>query len=177
MPRLFTGLELPAEIAGEIALARGGVPGARWIAPADYHITLRFLGDVDLGVAHDVAETLAEIRRPPLAVRFDGLSWFGGDRPRALVARVRPDPPLIELQAEQERRMRRVGLEPETRKFTPHVTLARLRRVKARAVADYLDSRGALGAEDFIAERFALFSSRDSVGGGPYVVEAAYALA
>ena len=60
MPRLFTGLELPAEIAGEIALARGGVPGARWIEPSDYHITLRFLGDVDLGVAHDVAETLAE---------------------------------------------------------------------------------------------------------------------
>ncbi len=92
MPRLFTGLELPAEIADEIALARGGVPGARWIEPADYHITLRFLGDVDLGLAHDVAETLGEIRRPPLAVRFDGLSWFGGLKPRALVARVRPNP-------------------------------------------------------------------------------------
>ena len=139
MPRLFTGLELPAEIADEIALARGGVPGARWIEPADYHITLRFLGDVDLGLAHDVAETLGEIRRPPLAVRFDGLSWFGGLKPRALVARVRPNPPLIELQAEQERRMRRIGLEPETRKFTPHVTLARLRGVKTRAVADYLE--------------------------------------
>jgi 2'-5' RNA ligase len=177
MPRLFTGLELPAEIASQLALARGGVLGARWIEPTDYHITLRFLGDVDLSVAHDVAETLDDIRRPPVAVRFDGLSWFGGDRPRALVARVRPDPPLIELQADQERRMRRVGLPPETRKFTPHVTLARLRGVKARAVADYLDLRGALAAEEFTAERFVLFSSRDSVGGGPYVVEAAYALA
>lgn len=177
MPRLFTALELPEEIAGQVALARGGVHGARWIEPADYHITLRFLGDVDLGVARDVAETLGEVRGPPIAVRFDGLSWFGGDKPRALVARVRPDPPLIELQAEQERRMRRIGLEPETRKFTPHVTLARLRRVKTRAVADYLDSRGALAAEGFTAERFVLYSSRDSVGGGPYVVEAAYALA
>ncbi len=177
MPRLFTGLELPEAIAAEIALARGGVVGARWMDPADYHITLRFVGDVDRQVAHDIAETLDEIRRPPLAVRFEGLSWFGGDKPRAIVARVRPDPALVELQAEQERRMRRIGLAPETRKFTPHVTLARLRGVGTRAVADYLASRGALAVEGFTAARFVLFSARESVGGGPYVVEAAYPLA
>ena len=108
--------------------------------PADYHVTLRFVGDVDQSVAHDVAETLDEIRRPKIAVRFEGLSWFGGDRPRAIVARIRPDSALVELQAEQERRMRRIGLPPETRKYLPHVTLARLRRVGQRAVADYLDS-------------------------------------
>ena len=71
--------------------------------------------------------------------------------------------------------MRRIGLPPETRKFTPHVTLARVRRVGTRAVADYLASRGALGRR-LPAERFVLFSSRDSAGGGPYVVEAAYPL-
>ena len=81
-----------------------------------------------------------------------------------------PDPALVELQAEHERRLRRIGLEPETRKFTPHVTLARLRGVKPRAVADYLAARGGLAVDGFIAERFVLFSSRDSVGGGPYVV-------
>jgi RNA 2',3'-cyclic 3'-phosphodiesterase len=176
MPRLFTGLELPEAIAAEVALARGGVHGARWMDPADYHVTLRFVGDVDRQVAHDIAETLDEIRRPSLAVRFEALSWFGGDKPRAIVARVRPDPALVELQAEQERRMRRVGLAPETRKFTPHVTLARLRRVGTRAVADYLAARGALMVEDFTAERFVLYSSRESTGGGPYVVEAAYPL-
>jgi 2'-5' RNA ligase len=176
MPRLFTGLELPDAVAAEVALARGGVHGARWMDPADYHITLRFVGDVDRQAAHDIAETLGEIRRPPVAVRFDGLSWFGGDKPRAIVARVRLEPALIELQAEQERRMRRIGLAPETRKFTPHVTLARVRRVGTRAVADYLASRGAFAVEGFTAERFVLFSSRASTGGGPYVVEAAYPL-
>ncbi|RBP15468.1 2'-5' RNA ligase [Roseiarcus fermentans] len=176
MPRLFTGLELPDAVAGAVALARGGVPGARWIGPADYHITLRFVGDVDAGVARDIAETLNEIRRPPVDVRFDGLSWFGGDKPRALVVRVTPDPALVELQAEQERRMRRIGVPPETRNYTPHVTLARLRRVKPRAVAEYLAARGALAVDGFTAARFVLFSSRDSVGGGPYVVEAAYPL-
>ena len=72
--------------------------------------------------------------------------------------------------------MRRLGLAPETRKFTPHVTLARVRRVRTRAIADYLASRGALMVEGFTAERFVLFSSRDGAGGGPYVVEAAYPL-
>jgi 2'-5' RNA ligase len=176
LPRLFTGLELPANIAGQVALARGGVHGARWMEPADYHITLRFVGDVGHDVALDIAEILDEIRRPPVIVRFDGLSWFGGDKPRALVARIRPDPELVELQSEQERRMRRIGLPPETRKYTPHVTLARLRRVRTHAVADYLASRGALMVEGFTAERFVLYSSRESTGGGPYVVEAAYPL-
>jgi len=176
MPRLFTGLELPEAVAGAMALARGGVPGARWIEPDDYHVTLRFVGDVDPGVAHAVAETLDEIRRRSIEVRFDGLSWFGGDKPRAIVARIRPDPALVELQAEQERRMRRLGLPPETRKYTPHVTLARLRSVRTHAVAEYLASRGALAVEGFTAQRFVLFSARESVGGGPYVVEAAYPL-
>ena len=176
MPRLFTGLELPDAVAARVALARGGVVGARWMDPADYHITLRFVGDVDGRAALDIAETLGEIRRSPLTVQFDRLSWFGGDKPRALVALVRPDEPLIELQAEQERRMRRIGLEPETRKFTPHVTIARVRRVGTRAVADYLASRGAFAIEPFTAERFVLYSSRESTGGGPYVVEAAYPL-
>ena len=176
MPRLFTGLELPETIVGQIALARGGVLGARWLETEDYHVTLRFVGDVDARTAHDIAETLGEIRRPAAPIRFDGLGWFGGDKPRQLVARFKAEPELMELQAEQERRLRRIGLPPETRKFMPHVTLARLRNVGARAVAEYLASRGALSVESFTAERFVLFSARDGSGGGPYVVEAAYPL-
>jgi 2'-5' RNA ligase len=159
-----------------MALARGGVVGARWLEAGDYHVTLRFIGDVDGRAAHDIVETLGDIRRPKVFVRFEGLSWFGGDKPRAIVARVKADPALMDLQAEQERRLRRIGVEPEARKFTPHVTLARLRGVGQAAVADYLAARGALAAEAFIAERFVLFSARDGTGGGPYVVEAAYPL-
>ena len=176
MPRLFTGLELPDAVASQVALARGGVIGARWLEPKDYHITLRFVGDVDGRTAHDIAETLGEIRRPAASVRFEGFRWFGGDRPRAIVAKVMADLALVELQADQERRLRRVGLPPETRKFTPHVTLARLRRVGPHAVADYFASRGALAIEAFTAARFVLYSAREGSGGAPYVVEAAYPL-
>jgi RNA 2',3'-cyclic 3'-phosphodiesterase len=176
MPRLFTALEVPETIVSQLTLARGGVVGARWLEPEDYHVTLRFIGDVDARAAHDIAETLGDIRRPEAPVRFEGLSWFGGDKPRAIVAKVKADPALMDLQAEQERRLRRIGLEPETRKYTPHVTLARLRGVAQTAVADYLATRGVLLAESFLAERFVLFSARDGSGGGPYVVEAAYPL-
>jgi 2'-5' RNA ligase len=72
--------------------------------------------------------------------------------------------------------MRRFGLDPEGRKFIPHVTLARLRDASSRDVADYLSVRGYFPAKKFIASRFVLFSSRASVGGGPYVIEDSYAL-
>ncbi len=176
MPRLFTGLELPDAVVGQLALMRGGVAGARWLEPEDYHITLQFIGDIDARTARDIDETLADIRRPKAPVRFEELSWFGGDKPRAIVAKVRAEPALMDLQAEQERRLRRIGIEPETRKYTPHVTLARLRGVGQAAVADYLASRGALVADPFMAERFVLYSAREGSGGGPYVVEAAYPL-
>jgi 2'-5' RNA ligase len=56
------------------------------------------------------------------------------------------------------------------------VTLARLRGARADAVAAYLERQGGVGPESFTVSRFVLYSSRDSVGGGPYVVEAAYPL-
>lgn len=176
MPRLFTGLEVPQAVVGQLALLRGGVVGARWLEPDDFHITLRFIGDVDGRAARDIAETLVDTRRPKVPVRFEGLSWFGGDKPRALVAKVKPEPALMDLQADQERRLRRIGVEPETRKYTPHVTLAYLRGVGQAPVANYLAARGALFADSFAAERFVLYSAREGSGGGPYVVEAAYPL-
>ena len=83
----------------------------------------------------------------------------------------------MELQAEHERLMQRVGLEPEGRKFTPHVTLARLRDSSSRRSRIILRRAGRCSAPPFRVSRFVLFSSRDSVGGGPYVVEADYPLA
>jgi 2'-5' RNA ligase len=83
----------------------------------------------------------------------------------------------MELQAEHERLMQRVGLEPEGRKYTPHVTLARLREASSRQVAEYLSTRALVRPLPFTVSRFVLFSSRASVGGGPYIVEAAYPLA
>jgi 2'-5' RNA ligase len=176
MPRLFTGLEIPPDIATELSMLRGGLSGARWIDVENYHITLRFIGDIDERTASDVYSALERVRRPSLRVTLDGLSTFGGGKPRAIVAKAKAEAPLIELQAEHERLMRRIGIPPEPRKFMPHVTLARLRAASAMAVADYLGARGYFPNRTFEADRFVLFSSRASTGGGPYVIEAAYPL-
>ncbi|HWL30792.1 MAG TPA: RNA 2',3'-cyclic phosphodiesterase [Xanthobacteraceae bacterium] len=176
MPRLFAGLEIPADIGRSLASLRGGLPGARWIDPENYHVTLRFIGDIDGVSANEIASALLRVNRAPISVEVRGLASFGGRQPRAVVAEVAPTRPLMELQSEVERIVQRIGLEPEGRKFTPHVTLARLRRSSARDVADYLSIRGYFPPCIFTASRFVLFSSRDSVGGGPYIVEDAYAL-
>ena len=176
MPRLFTGLALPDVLARELATVRGGLSGARWGEHEDYHVTLRFIGDVGEATAHEIHALLERISRPAFDVDIDGLGAFGGARPRALVALVKPTRALSELQGEQERLMRRVGLPPETRKYTPHVTLARLRHTSSEAVADFLTLRGFAAGWTFKAEHFTLFSARESVGGGPYVAEADYPL-
>jgi RNA 2',3'-cyclic 3'-phosphodiesterase len=177
MPRLFTGLEVPADIGQALSAYRGGLPGARWVDPENYHVTLRFIGDIDEGTATDVYAILGEgRRRGPVTVTFDALASFGGERPRVVFARAVPTSELAGLQAEQERLVRRVGLPPEKRKFHPHVTLARLRDSSPIDVAGYIAMRGQFPKISFTARRFVLFSARDSVGGGPYVVEAAYPL-
>ena len=175
MPRLFTALEIPSEIGQSMAQLRGGLPGARWIDPENYHLTLRFIGDIDDALTDEIADMLGQVARRKFSLRIDGLDSFGGNKPRAVVAAVTPVADLVELQAEHERIMQRVGLQPE-RKYKPHVTLARLRDTSSRQVADFLSLRQPFRLPSFPVSRFVLYSSRDSVGGGPYVVEAEYPL-
>jgi 2'-5' RNA ligase len=176
MPRLFTGIEIPRDIGDRLALLRGGLPGARWIDRENYHLTLRFIGDIAMDVANEVAGALDRVRRAGFSLSLDGVGSLGTRKPHAIVARVASSPALTELQAEHERILQRIGLPPETRKYTPHVTLARLRGASGRDIADYLSVRGGFLAGPFPVERFVLFSSRNSIGGGPYVVEEAYPL-
>jgi len=176
MPRLFTGVEIPPEVGEALSMLRGGLPGARWITPENYHVTLRFIGDVDDVVAHEIASLLGRVKRAAFELHLEGLTSFGGRKPRAVVATVAPTQALLDVQAEHERLMQRIGLAPEGRKYLPHVTLARLRDASSRDVADYLATRGFFRTPRFPIERFVLFSSRASVGGGPYVVEASYPL-
>ena len=182
MPRLFTAFEIPPEVRERLALFRGGLIGARWVEPEDYHITLRFFGDIDGRTAQALDDDLfaTEILSAGVtAIRLDlgEIGVFGGQQPRALIVRLRPDSALTRLQAAHEAIARRNGLTPETRKFAPHVTLARLRGVEPQAVGAWLSERAFPLSLSFEAAHFALYSSRDSVGGGPYRVEAVYPFA
>lgn len=176
MPRLFTAIEVPKDIGMMLSSLRGGIHGARWIDRENYHLTLRFIGDIDERTANEIAGMLDFVERPAFTLTLTGLDQFGGKKPRAIFAAVQPAPALIELQAEHERMMQRIGLAPEGRRFTPHVTLARLRDASVIEVADYLSTRGGFRPMSFPVSRFVLYSSRASQGGGPYIVEADYPL-
>ncbi len=157
-------------------MLRSGLSGARWIDPGNYHLTLRFIGDVDGTTARDFTHALGQIDVPPFELRLSGLGSFGGNKPRAIFADLEPSEALESLQRAHERAARAAGLPPESRNFKPHVTLARLRGARADAVAAYLERQGGVIAAPFTVNRFVLYSSRNSVGGGPYVIEAAYDL-
>jgi len=176
MPRLFTALEIPRDAALSLSLLRGGLPGARWVDVENYHLTLRFIGDVEGPMADDIADALDRVRRHGFSLTLSGVGQFGGKKPHALWAGVAASPDLTALQAEIERICQRLGLPPDPRKFTPHVTLARLKNVSPEAVARYLSGRGNFAAMPFRVSRFVLMSARESVGGGPYVIEEAWPL-
>jgi RNA 2',3'-cyclic 3'-phosphodiesterase len=176
MPRLFTALEIPDDVADAISLLRGGLPGARWIDPSDYHLTLRFIGDIDDRLARDIEDELADAGRGPVDVTLTMLASFGGHDPHSVHLAAVPTRELADLAAAHERILRRLGLKPESRKFTPHVTLARMRHASVIDVAEFIASRGRIEPIRFKAEEFVLYSAREKFGGGPYIVEAAYPL-
>lgn len=176
MPRLFTALEVPRDAAMSLSLLRGGLPGARWLDVENYHITLRFIGDVDGPTADEVVNALDRVDRPSFSLALSGMGSFGAKKPHSIWAGVSACTELIALQAEIERICQRIGLAPDTRRFSPHVTLARLRHARVSDVVSYLSGRGDFRTESFDVGRFVVMSARDSVGGGPYLVEEAYPL-
>ncbi|MGJ8529494.1 RNA 2',3'-cyclic phosphodiesterase [Maritalea sp.] len=178
MPRLFTGLEIPSDVSFALSLKRGGLGKSRWIDPTNYHITLRYIGEVDHQTADEVADCLSQLRvDPPFNVTVNQFGVFGGNRPRMLWAGLDPCPELVELHQDHERMLQRFGLKPDGRKFTPHVTLARLNGVSAGDVAKHIGRAGVFYPLTFKVSQFVLYSAKESIGGGPYLVEETYPLA
>jgi 2'-5' RNA ligase len=177
MPRLFTGIEIPAEQREDLFRLRMPLPGGgRWTEPDNYHLTLRFCGDIEKAQADELIDRLAGVSMDAFEIRLAGIGVFGGNDPNSIWAGVDPSPELEALARANERAARAVGLAPEARPFKPHVTLARLRSASPDQVARILGRIGAFRSEPFLVGRFVLFSSRPKVGGGPYVVEEAFPL-
>lgn len=177
MPRLFTGIELPEHITDALVDLQQPLPGAKWVADEDLHVTLRYAGDVDGQIARELTELLGEIDQPVFELRLQGVGAFGGNDPHTLWAGIAACEPLEALARANERAARSAGLAAERRNFKAHVTLARLRGTPPELVARWLGKHGRFQCPPFPVQRFVLYSSRPRVGGGPYVVEASYPLA
>jgi RNA 2',3'-cyclic 3'-phosphodiesterase len=179
MPRLFVALPVPEEIADDLLALQSGVPDARWITPENFHVTLCFAGEVHGAVMRDLEEELSDIAGPRFAVALAGVEQFSsGKQPRALVATVERSDRLQWLQQKVSTVARHCGIEVERRKFRPHVTLARFGTgaETGHHMAQFMASHSTFKAGPWIADHFALYSSRGGRSGRIYTEEAGYGL-
>ncbi len=177
MIRLFVALPLPDSVRRQLQMMASGLEGARWTSPANMHLTLRFIGEVDEVRAEDIDDALGEIREPAFEMALSRMDTFGrGHMVHTLWAGVRAGPELGHLQGKVERALVRAGLPPEQRKFTPHVTLARIKKTPGNKLADWLAAHGGLQTPPFPVNRFALYRSHQGHNGPHYEIVADYGL-
>jgi 2'-5' RNA ligase len=176
--RLFVAIDLPPVIREHLAALCCGLPNARWIAPEQLHLTLTFIGEVS-GVAFlDIREALAEVTGVRLTLQLQGVGFFPPrGQPRIVWAGVEKNEPLQVLQRKITTRLFQLGLEPDNRKFTPHITLARLQQTPSAKVGQYLINNGLFRSVPFPVEYFSLYSSILGRKGATHLVEQTYPLA
>jgi len=173
--RLFVALPLPPGVVAALDRIQRGVPGARWVPAENMHLTLRFVGDVDGADFEDLVEALAEVAVPPFNLEIAGVGHFESRQlPTLLWAGIRPSGGLKRLQAKIERACQQAGLAPETRKYSPHVTLARLGATDIGRVQAFLQRYSLFEAGIVPVEGFTLYSTHLGKGDPIYRAEVEY---
>ncbi|OAN50256.1 2'-5' RNA ligase [Paramagnetospirillum marisnigri] len=177
MIRLFVALELPPATRARLVALGGGLEGARWVEFHNLHLTLRFIGEVDEAQAEDIHHELASIRAEPLDWVLSGLGLFG-DRHRAhtLWAGVELSDALERLAAKVDAAVLRAGVKPDPKRYTPHVTLARLKNTPPPRIQAFMAGCPVIGPEVIPAEEFCLYRSRLGRHGPDYDVLERYPL-
>jgi 2'-5' RNA ligase len=175
--RLFVGIDLPEAVRESLVRLQGGVRSARWVAPENLHLTVRFIGSVDGAQAQDIHDALCALDARRFTIELRDAGCFGPDRsPRTLWAGVVPSRALDELKVRIDGLLARAGVPPDDRKYAPHITLARLRggpkRDLGARVAEISPSVGGR----FEVDALVLFQSHSSASGNYYTREALYPL-
>ncbi len=134
--RCFVAIELPEKLKNDIdqyvTQLRPLAPKVKWVKAASMHITLKFLGNQPPTVVDAVIETLLTDLpdTPPFWLTVSGFGAFPNERrPRVFWLGIRSEPrePFYALQAAIEERLERMGIESEQRRFSPHLTLGRVK--------------------------------------------------
>jgi 2'-5' RNA ligase len=176
--RLFVGLQLPWEVRQRMALLMGaGIPGARWVPAENYHVTLRFIGEAPRHLAEEIDHALAALKAPSFALTLAGIGTFAkGGRSQSLWLGVARSEPLERLQGKIETALQRCGLEPERRRFQPHVTLARLDNAAEAKLAGFVQAHNLFRTDPVTVEHFTLFRSLLGKEQRVYTPEVEYSL-
>jgi 2'-5' RNA ligase len=178
MLRLFVALALPFEVKAQLSALAGGIPGAKWVPPENYHLTLRFIGEIEAWRAEEVDAALAAIRAPRFELALAGVGTFEkGGRIQSIHVTAERSEALSRLQSKVEVALQRVGLEPERRRFAPHVTLARTDRAETHKLVSFVQTHSLFRPPPVMVEHFTLFSSLLGKEAAHYVPEVEYELA
>lgn len=170
--RLFVAIPLPEIIADAVAQLQSGLAAARWTDPAQFHMTLAFIGETDRRGLEDAHAALSECLTPAFDLSLSGCGFFGGERPRTLWVGTAKSEELSRLQAKVEAGLRRAGFDIERRRFAPHVTIARLGAISQDEAARFAASHNLFSVGPFPVGSFSLFESL-SGGEGPHYEERA----
>lgn len=169
MLRLFVGLGLPDTHRDTLSMLERGIPGARWVEADNYHVTLRFIGEVPESDADDIHTALSGVRFDAFQLALAGVGHFGKLRKaRSLWAGIEPADPVRHLHAKIESAVVRAGFPPEERRFRPHVTLARIKGETGHHLANFLSEHGDFRSPAFDVAAFHLFRSQLTRSGPIY---------
>jgi len=176
--RLFVAIDLPEAVKDHLGIICCGVPRARWVLPEQMHLTLRFIGEVDGGLFRDICEELAGIHGEIFSLQLEGVGFFPPrGKPRVIWVGLHKLDALLRLRYRIESRLIALGLEPEARKFSPHITLARLKNTHPAKVGRFLENYGLFCSTPFSVASFHLYSSQLGRKGAVHRIEATYPLA
>ncbi len=177
MPRLFIAIPMPEEIAEQLDALCEGLPGVRWTDLEQFHLTLRFIGQVDNATFYDIGEALTTVSMAPFELRLRGIGQFPlRGHPHTLWVGLEDGEPVRRLRRRIERVLeQQVGLEPERRKYAPHVTIGRVKEpLPEHRYGRFLQSRSLFRSSPFPVTGFTLFSSILRPEGAEHVAEARY---
>ena len=177
MPRLFIAVDLPEPIRNNLISMAFGIPGAKWVPPEQLHLTVRFIGEVDGALFRDIKDILEEVSLASFSLQLKGVGYFPPrGAPRVLWVGLAKSENLSLLRKRIDSALLRVKIEPEGRKFSPHITLARLKNSPVHRIANFLSGNGLFSQEPFQVEDFKLYSSILSSKGAYHKVERIYSL-
>ena len=177
MIRLFVGLPIDSGPRRTLSLLGGSLPGARPVPEDQIHLTLRFIGEVSGDHFKGIKAALTGLNSQPLSLTISGTGHFPPRGiPRVIWAGVQPAGDIIILRNRVNQLLRGCGVEPEHRKFHPHITIARLKNTSPSRIAGFLASNALLRSPPFTIDRVELLSSRLNPKGAVHTVEAIYPL-
>ncbi len=175
--RLFVAIDFPEPIKNELNGISYGLPGARWVPQDQLHLTVRFIGEVDGGLFHDIRSELEQVKADGFPLTLKGLGHFPPRKnPRVLWVGMEKSEPLLALRKKIDGALAGCGITPEKRKFSPHITLARLKKTPINRVTQFLAGNALFSLPEFPVTRFYLYSSVLTPKGAVHTVEAEYEL-